>query len=269
VYDSSPKPAPLTVTLPDPVAAMFDILVSLNDETWIESTAVKLPTCAAAVAVTRRVPPALPSVLRLTAVSDSQPVLSEPVRPTRASSVAEYAPQPTPSTVRLEDPVAAPLARTIPLPTTLSQENALVWLLDTPPAVTAMRMDPTPPPCPVLHLVVESDSHTVLSHAVLAMSALCVLLPTPKPPPCTVTLTDPVAPAFARLHTLIDPRSVDSAAVHVPARWPAVTARRKLPCPPDADRQSNDVSAAHRLPSHSVMPPEADSECDICPRLVP
>jgi hypothetical protein len=236
VYDSSPSPAPLTVTLLDPVAAPFDIFALLKDDSWIDTPAVKLPTCTAAVAAATRVPPARPPTLKLTAVSDSHPVLSEPVRPTRTSCEAENRPQPRPTTVRLEDPVAAALARSIPLPAKPSPENAFVWLPDTPPAVTAILMEPTRPPSPLLHLIIVSASHTVLSHAVLAMSTLCVMQPTPKPPPCTVTLTDPEAAAFARLIALIDPESVDTIAVRVPARWPAVTASRTLPCPPDAAR---------------------------------
>ena len=52
VYDSSPSPAPLTVTLPDPVAATFDILPLLSDGSWIETPAVRLPARPAAVAKT-------------------------------------------------------------------------------------------------------------------------------------------------------------------------------------------------------------------------
>ena len=84
VYDSSPSPAPLTVTLPDPVAAMFDLVVLLKGASCIETPPVRLPACSAAVAATRRVPPVDPPTLKHTAVSDSQSVLSEPVHPARA-----------------------------------------------------------------------------------------------------------------------------------------------------------------------------------------
>jgi hypothetical protein len=84
VYDSSPSPDPLTVTLPDPVAAMFDIFALLKDGSWIDTPPVMLPTCSAAVAATRRVPPLVPPSLKHTAVSDRQSVLAEPVRPPRA-----------------------------------------------------------------------------------------------------------------------------------------------------------------------------------------
>ena len=121
-------------------------------------------------------------------------------------------------TVSLEDPVAAALARTIPLATKPPPENALVWLLHMPPAVTAVRPEPPRPPCPVRHRIIVSASHAVLSHAVLETRTPCVTPNTPKPPPCTVTLTDPEAAAFARLSTLVDPRSADSTAVSEPAR---------------------------------------------------
>ena len=84
VYDSSPSPAPLTVTLPDPVAAMFDLVALLKGGSWIETPPVRLPACSAAVAATRRVPPLVPPSLKHTAVSDRQSVLAEPVRPPRA-----------------------------------------------------------------------------------------------------------------------------------------------------------------------------------------
>lgn len=269
VRDSSPSPAPITVTLPDPVAAVFDIVALLRLASWIEAPPVKLPICPPAVAATRRVPPACPPALTLTALSDSQPVLSELVRPPRTSCEAECAPNPEPATVRLQHPVDAALARSIPLPATPSPENALVWLLDTLPAVTAIPVEPTRPTCPLLHLMVVSASHAVLSHAVIHMTTPCVRLPTPKLIPCTVTLTDPEAAALGLLAVLIHPGPDDSMAVHVPARWPMVTACRTLPCPPDARRQTTHVSEAHRVCSHPVMPPEADSECDRSPRLEP
>jgi hypothetical protein len=42
-----------------------------------------------------------------------------------------------------------------------------------------------------------------------------------------------------------------------------------LPCPPDAARHSTEVSDTQSVSSHSVMPPEAASEYDDWPRLVP
>ena len=176
---------------------------------------------------------------------------------------------PKPNTVSPEDPVAAALARSITLITSPSPENALVWLLDALPAVRAVRLDPPRPPRPVRHLIVVSASHAVLSHAVLETRTLCVMLAAPKLPPCTVTLTDPEAAALARLNTLDDPPSVDSVAVKVPACWPAVTLRRMLPCPPDDERQSTEVSEAQSVSSQAVMPPDPASEYDMCPRLAP
>ena len=70
-------------------------------------------------------------------------------------------------TVSLEDPVAAALARTIPLATKPPPENALVWLLHMPPAVTAVRPEPPRPLCPVRHRRNVSEPHTVTSQAVL------------------------------------------------------------------------------------------------------
>ena len=161
------------------------------------------------------------------------------------------------------------MPRSSPLATKPPPENALVWLLDMPPAVTAVRSEPPRPPCPVRHRIAVSASHAVLSHAVPETRTPCVTLNTPKLPPCTVTLKDPEAAAFARLDTLADPRSADSTAVKEPARWPAVTLCRMLPCPPEDERQSTDVSDAHSVSSHAVMPPDPASEYDICPRLAP
>ena len=55
-YDASPRLAPCTVTLEDPVPALFFRRVMLTMSTSLEKLAVALPVSAANDAITRRLP---------------------------------------------------------------------------------------------------------------------------------------------------------------------------------------------------------------------
>ena len=58
VCATSPRPAPCTVTDPDPVPALFSRRITLIDPTSTEYPSDILPDRSPAVIVTRRVPPA-------------------------------------------------------------------------------------------------------------------------------------------------------------------------------------------------------------------
>ena len=107
VYDTSPRPAPCTVTDADPVPALFIRPIQL--ELWAsadqpsDTDALRSPV----VITTRRVLCTLRPTMHLTDVSDSHSVPSHPVCPDRTCIVIMSSPRPDPCTVTDADPVFA------------------------------------------------------------------------------------------------------------------------------------------------------------------
>ncbi len=67
------------------------------------------------------------------------------------------------------------------------------------------------------HRIDVSDSHPVASHPLCPTRPRPVYPPSPSPPPCTVTLDDPVDPAvFDRRTELTTLPSADTDAVKLP-----------------------------------------------------
>ena len=112
VYDTSPRPAPCTVTDADPVVALFIRRVALTRSLSTDQLSVMLPCLSPAVMVTRRVPLVPCDCKHLTDVSDSHSVPSHPVSLARKLVVYSARPSPIPATVIEADPV---LARFLPL----------------------------------------------------------------------------------------------------------------------------------------------------------
>ena len=81
----------------------------------------------------------------------------------------------------------------------------------------------------------------------------------PKLAPCTVTLADPVAAAFARSITLRPAVSTEYAADTLPSCCPVVTETRKVPFTICDAWHRVDVSDSHVVRSHAVWPILIDS----------
>ena len=77
-----------------------------------------------------------------------------------------------------------------------------------------------------------SDIQLVISHAVTPKDCIAEYVVRPKPPPCTVTLADPVLARLAIISTLSDGASTDTATLTLPVRAPAVMARRAVAVTP-------------------------------------
>ena len=106
--------------------------------------------------------------------------------------------------------------------------------------MTPVLLVPLTPP-PTRHLVDVSDSHSVASHPVCPSLTPPVYVASPMPPPCTVTLVDPVAPLFPLRITLMLPTSVEYASVRLPDRSPTVTDTLRVPLAPPPTRHLVDV----------------------------
>ena len=85
VYVASPMFVPCTVTLADPVAALFDLLAKLNMASSTETPDVILPTRFPDVSDTRKVPFTIWLAWHRIEVSESQLVLSQVVWPVRTA----------------------------------------------------------------------------------------------------------------------------------------------------------------------------------------
>ena len=147
VSDTSPSPAPCTVTDADPVPARLPRLIMLVPVMSNEYAPDMLPLPSPAVITTRRVPRAPCPTRHRTDVSDSHSVPSHPVCPIRPIAVSDTSPSPAPCTVTDADPVPARFRCRDTLTLPESNDSATELLPPRSPAVIAIRRVPRTP-CP-------------------------------------------------------------------------------------------------------------------------
>ena len=71
-------------------------------------------------------------------------------------------------------------------------------------------------PCPILHSVDVSDTHSLISHTLPPTRPIHDPAASPSPVPTTVRLADPVAPRFVPCTELDAPLSADMLLVALP-----------------------------------------------------
>ncbi len=103
--------APCTVTLADPVAALFVLRMTLTMPTSKDTTTLTLPYRTPALIPTCRLPSTPCPAWHRIDVSASHVVRSHAVLPTLVEPVYVVSPRLDPCTVTLSDPVAARLLR--------------------------------------------------------------------------------------------------------------------------------------------------------------
>ena len=106
--------------------------------------------------------------------------------------------------------------------------------------------------CPSWHRSEVSDCQAVRSHAVIPDLMETVCAASPRLAPCMVTLLDPVPPRFDLLTALVEPASIETDCVTLPADRPAVSIARMLPTSPGPVLHRTDVSDSHVDRSHAV-----------------
>ena len=111
VCDASPRLAPCTVTLLDPVPPLFGLRTALIELASIESNCVTLPTVRPALSIARLLPTSPRPVWHRTDVSDSHVERSHAVCESLAPEVYVASPMLPPCTVMLPEPVAAMFVR--------------------------------------------------------------------------------------------------------------------------------------------------------------
>jgi hypothetical protein len=253
---SSPNPPPCTVIDNDPVPARLDRLTPLDEPYSNEYPAETLPTRTPALITTARLPPDPSPNSPAVDVSESHSVPSHPVPPTRNPPLLPASPIPDPCTVTRAEPVPAPFALLTPLSPAGPIVYATLTLPTRPPTLTlALQLPPTPCP-PAMHRTDVSDTHSDPSDDVGPKRTNPVKDSTPTPPPCTVTLIDPVAAPLVRCSTLNpEPTPAEKPKLMLPARPPTVTDSFRLPPAPSPLLHRIDVSDSHPVPSQPVTPP--------------
>ena len=201
-------------------------------------------------------------------MSDSHPLRSQDVDPTRTPS--EYTPSPRsdPHTLTLKDP----LDTTFPLLPTLtdpsSKDIATLKLPTRTPTLTATATLLITPR-PTRHITPLSDPHTDCSHAVRPTLTPKLYPALPYPAPCTDKLDDPVDPRFTARTTLNTPTSPDTATLKLPTRPITLRAPTRLPLTPDPTMHLADVSDSHAVCSHPLRPTRTRPVNDAAPKLPP
>ena len=253
VYDTAPSAAPWSVTLCDPVAAALLLRAALSTPAFTESPNVMLPKRRPTLNNTRWLPiTAAPSRHR-SALFEIHVVPSHCVLPTLPDTVCCRDPMLVPTSVTIDDPVAATLARNTRLAWPLSNVYAAERLPTRDPTLIETRRLPRTLD-PVKHTIEVSDSHTLRSHDVCPKADEAEYLARPNELPFTVTIAPPVAAWLTRNKLLAPTESVEYAAVTLPTSRPTLSSSRLLPNPALTAWHTAEVSDAHAVCSHPVDP---------------
>ena len=173
-----------------------------------------------------------------------------------------------PCTVNTKAPVPARLIKLILIILAISNDQPCDALPLCSPAVIASRCVPREPWIS-RHLTDVSDCQSVPSHPVWPMRPRTVYVTTPMLDPCTVIDAEPVPARFPRRVLLILIASTDHALDALPIRWPTVITDRRVPPAPCPSRHLTDVSDAHSVDSHPVLPYRACPVYLTMPMLAP
>src|SRR6056300_729219 len=260
--------APCTVTNAAPAACQFTVEVTLKLPTSVDQPSVRLPDRCPAV-TTARLDPCTPCpTMHRTDVSDTHSVASHPVCPSRALPVYAMMPMLAPCTVTDAEPVPARLLRRAMLSPAMSVDQPSDTLAPRSPAVITTRRVPRAP-CPTMHLIDVSDSHSVASHPVCPSRALPVYATSPMLAPCSVTDAEPVPARLLRRAMLSPAMSVDQPSDTLAPRSPAVITTRRVPRAPCPTMHLIDVSDRKTVASHPVCPSRALPVYATSPMLAP
>ena len=204
------KLPPRTVRLTEPVPCRFafwtELMMATSDDQRLDVLPARSPDVTANLRDDRSVLGCRPRTVE----SESHPVDSQLVPDTLMRPLDVHPPRPEPCTVRLADPVEAPLALSLTLTIATSAETLCVTLETRDPTVTPTRRLP-PITVPTEHRTALSDSHAVASQDDPCTRIDDVNVARPSPLPWIVTEDDPVAARLDRLRRLTGVASEDKA----------------------------------------------------------
>ena len=222
---------PTTVTLKEPVPATFCRAVALAPATSLEKPSERLPVFKTTLNSMRLHPATAALARQRMDVSDPQLDRSHAVPRPLAAVDPPASPSPAPCSVTLTDPDVPRLARLVALKDARPTDTLLEPLPAACPAVTNTRrlvIGPAPPK----HRADESDVHDVASQPVAPILPTAVLDQEPIPPPCTVTLVEPVAARLTPRAQLAAADPTEKPKLTLPALKPADSKTRPLPPSP-------------------------------------
>jgi hypothetical protein len=204
--------SPYTVTSAAPVHPAFDAAAVLRSDDDTESTPLMLPTPRPTVNDSLALLARPDAARHTTDVSAAHDVDSLEVDPC-ATRPLNASPIPDPYTVTIDVPVAARLAMLARLIGTWSIVSETVTLATA--ALQVVRVTATLPvePHPTKDRIDVSDTQADLQRLVYLVLPATVCTASPMLMPCTVTLTEPVAPMLAPDTTLVVLGSVERAAL--------------------------------------------------------
>jgi hypothetical protein len=146
LLENNSNPRPSTVTLADPVAAVFEGPARLTRAPSYDIVADIVTPAADALTPTAKQPSAPATDLLCTHVADTQPLASLPDTPTRTRALTELVPIPDPSNVTLAAPVPPMFTAAAPLAKPTSNENTPAR---DPDAASSVNIAHCPAPSPL------------------------------------------------------------------------------------------------------------------------
>eukprot|EP00961_Rhodomonas_salina_P235290 3180330-Rhodomonas_salina.1 len=219
-----PNPAPVTVTLTDPVDATL-VRTNMANTTLSYVTAcdmvpVMIPAVIAVITV-----PRIPVVCMLVIeLSDTHMVASAAELPVLDLALEANKPMLAPAMVTLVEPVAAWFALRVLLKDGVPKVTAKLKLPTEIPVVIPILSVPASPPL-TLRVTLLSEIQSVDSAAVPPYRAGDVKDASPMLALTIVTPVEPVAGELARTKELMDDTSTEKLSVVLPVRIPAVIVR--------------------------------------------
>jgi len=220
--DVSPKLAPCTLMLREPVAAALLRRPLLANAESTENSLLVVPLRVPTLTVAFIVRTTPPAIRHIAPVSDCQNVLSQLLPPNRTPTDIRLSPSRPPLTVMLQLPLAARFERRASLTPARSIDKPRDSVPPFSPTVNRILRLPDSM-YPTSHRTAVSDPHVVRSHADPPDLALPVYVVSPRFAPCTVTLADPVPARFVPRTTLSAANPTENARVTLLPAPPLVT----------------------------------------------
>jgi hypothetical protein len=198
--------------------------------------------------------PATPSgILQRSVDADVHAVASLPLTPTRSQALQSDEPGFIPSTVTLDDPVAAAFVGTAPLTSSPSYDIAPLKLTAPADAVTLIT-ELASVPDPDLLSTAVADAHTLASHPDAPTRACTLNDAEPIPNPSTVTLAAPLPAALVLVALLTRFTSSENASARVTTATSRVAITDSPAPTPLAALPRTDVDDDHADDSHPLAP---------------
>jgi hypothetical protein len=258
-----PKPAPITLTLDDPLDAEFDPPDLCRPGVSIDNRPVVDPDFPPSVTITIALILLDSTALHTIPELETQTVVAAPLRPILPLTLYPAPPKPLPVIVTLP-PLATTFVPFTTEPVPASIETLLLIDPTRDPTVSVIRALPRIPD-PELATAAVSEIHTVISAPLTCSRTDPQFTVVPNPSPRTEIVSPPPAPKFAAPDLDIVTLSYDTASDAVPTMVPHDIASLTLALVPADTPASTEESDTH---SDACAPLPLD-RIETLPTLIP